>query len=530
MSELDSMIKIDIVEAAAGVSVGGFGVPLILANDLNLSDRVASYTPDDDYAADFCDGSPALAAIAAVFAQNPAPSIVKVGNVSSIRTLNQLVTLTVTAANATVGAVYTSGGLNFTVLATIAAKTSLLCRVNGIPAASGTLTLSTGTGDTTIAYSAVAGGTWTAGTAYVTVNGKTASHAWATDAETSLTALAAAILVAAADYLAASTGCVNTAGALIFTPKTGVVLEISWNLAGITGAMSFSQTGARTEDLDTALAAIRLVDDEWFYVSEVERTAAQVEKVAAAIAALPRVHLFAAADSNIINETVLADTTSLAAIFKGLAYANTAGIYKGDAATKFSDAALLGWLAANDKPGSYTACFKTLLGETPDSLTTQQVLNSIGSPIASLAGKNINTYQTIANKPMLRFGVCSDGGFLDEIIFKFWLAQDLQSRIATLFVQTPKVPGDINGATMIMNAMVPSFKTAFDNNAIAANGTDNDPTSATYKKQNSGWYITLPDMSLRSISDKSLRNLSGIKFGCWYTGAIHTVHISGMLI
>src|SRR5271157_179148 len=259
MSDLDQMIKINIVEVAAGISAEGFGIGLLLASDLNSANRVESYTSDDDYEADFGPRSLAKTALDAAFAQNPAPSIVKVGNVQGTRTLNQLVTLTVTSANATEGAVYTSGGLNFTVLATIAAELTLLCRVNGIPAASGTLTLSTGTGDSTIAYSAVTGGTWTAGTATVTVNGKTASHGWATDAETSLSALAAAVLVAAADYLAASTGCINTSGALIFTPKSGIVLDISWNLSGITGTMSFSMTSTRTEDLDTALAAIRLV-------------------------------------------------------------------------------------------------------------------------------------------------------------------------------------------------------------------------------------------------------------------------------
>jgi hypothetical protein len=97
-------------------------------------------------------------------------------------------------------------------------------------------------------------------------------------------------------------------------------------------------------------------------------------------------------------------------------------------------------------------------------------------------------------------------------------------------VQTPKVPGNIDGAVMIKNCMIPVFSQAKDNNAIGAYGTDNDPTSPTYKQQNSGYYIILPNMSIRSAADKAVRNLSGIKFGCWYTGAIHTVLVTGMLI
>ena len=463
MSDLDQMIKINIVEVAAGVSAEGFGIGLLLASDLNSPNRVESYTADDDYAADFGVGSLAKVALDACFAQNPNPSIVKVGNVQGTRKLT----------------------------------------------ASGT------------------SGTWTAGSAKVTVNGELATQGFVIDTPTSLSDLATAIQTAASDYL---TSTVYNTGVITFTPKVGVLLDIVVDLSGITGTLKLTLTGQRTEDLDTALAAIRLADDEWTLIAEDERTVAQVEKVAAAVSGLDKVHFYASADPNIIGETVLADTTSLAAIFRGLAYANTAGIYKGDAATNFSDAALLAWLSANNAPGSYTACFKTLLGEAPDSLTTQQMLNSIGSPVDSLTGKNINAYQLIAGLPMLRYGVCADGGFIDEVIFKIWLKMQLQSAIATLFVQTPKVPGDINGAVMIQNCMIPVFKQAQVNNAIGANGTDNDPTSATYKQQNSGYYIILPDMSLRSAADKAVRNLSGIKFGAWYTGAIHTTLITGMLI
>jgi hypothetical protein len=68
--------------------------------------------------------------------------------------LAQLATFTVSSASATVGAVYTSGGYTFTVLSTIASKTTLITTASGIPAP-GTLTKVTGTGDSTITFSAV---------------------------------------------------------------------------------------------------------------------------------------------------------------------------------------------------------------------------------------------------------------------------------------------------------------------------------------------------------------------------------------
>lgn len=64
-------------------------------------------------------------------------------------------TFTCTAANATVGAVYTNNGHNFYVQATIAGGTTLTTQGASAALASGTLTKSSGTGDATIAYSAV---------------------------------------------------------------------------------------------------------------------------------------------------------------------------------------------------------------------------------------------------------------------------------------------------------------------------------------------------------------------------------------
>jgi hypothetical protein len=80
-------------------------------------------------------------------------------DVNMVMSLNlQIFIFTVTSANATVGATYTNNGITFTVLATIASGTTLICSANhntsGLaPLASGTLTKATGTGDATITFS-----------------------------------------------------------------------------------------------------------------------------------------------------------------------------------------------------------------------------------------------------------------------------------------------------------------------------------------------------------------------------------------
>jgi len=65
---------------------------------------------------------------------------------------------TVTSANATIGATYTNNGNTFTVNATISSGTTLYMTATGAPSTSGTLTKASGTGDSTITFSAVTGG------------------------------------------------------------------------------------------------------------------------------------------------------------------------------------------------------------------------------------------------------------------------------------------------------------------------------------------------------------------------------------
>jgi hypothetical protein len=66
--------------------------------------------------------------------------------------------VTVTSASATAAATYTNNGVTFKVLATISSATTLYLSGSGAPAASGTLTKASGTGDSTITFSAVVNG------------------------------------------------------------------------------------------------------------------------------------------------------------------------------------------------------------------------------------------------------------------------------------------------------------------------------------------------------------------------------------
>ncbi len=366
-------------------------------------------------------------------------------------------------------------------------------------------------------------GTWTAGTVTMKVCGHSISQAFTTDKDTSMTALAAQI-----EALTEVDDATYTPGShtIMITPAAGYVISVTdIVLTGITGTMTFALSATATEDYDDAIDAIRLADDEWFLISTPNRLHTDVEAIAAKVQTLDKLFITASADSNIADVAPSSDNTSIAAVLKAAQYDHSAGVYLAGAATAYPDAALGGYLGAQSKPGSYSAAYKKLVGQIPDSLTPTQENNILGDPADPASGKNFNTYQTVGGAGRLRYGKTCAGGvyYIDYVIFKMWLKARLQEEIFTLFASYPKIAGTIEGATQIQNAMVKVFKQGQANNAITDYSKDADGV------QNGGYYITLPDMNIRSSSDKAARRLSGIRFGCWYTDGIHTVQIDGVI-
>ena len=459
MGQYDSMINISITEGAQGVSVTGFGTQLILSPNANFNARTMVVTDaNSSLAAALCGGSSA-----------PEYAAVQAAFAQNPR------------------------------------PTSLKLGYVG-----GTRVLTDNDG------------TWTAGSAVVTVNGNEYTQAFSTDKDTSMAALAAQIQgdddVNTAVYSAGS----NT---ITITAATGSQLAITFDLDGITGTMTFTLSATQSEDYDDAIDAIRLEDDEWFMVTVPDRTQADVEAIALKVQTLEKLFITASADTDIADTTPAADTTTVAAVLKAAAYDHTAGIYHTGAATAYPDAALCGYLGSQSKPGSYSAAYKKLVGQTPDALTPTQESNILGDPADPTSGKNFNTYETVGGAGRLRYGKTCAGGvyYIDYVIFKMWLRARLQEAIFSALASLPKLPATLDGLTTIYNAMAGVFKQGQVNSAITDYSEDADGV------QDGGWYVSMPDLSSRSTADKTARRLTGTTFGCWYTNGIHTMSITGVI-
>lgn len=71
---LDHKIDIQISLGAPSVSRAGFGVVLVLADGITISDRVKTYTPSDNYATDGDLDAETIAALTAIFSQPMSPN------------------------------------------------------------------------------------------------------------------------------------------------------------------------------------------------------------------------------------------------------------------------------------------------------------------------------------------------------------------------------------------------------------------------------------------------------------------------
>lgn len=77
---LDDIANISISTSGGGLSLPGFGTPLILGGYSKAwAERVRSYSSLTDLAVDFAAGTPEYLAAAAIFSQNPRPSTVRIG-------------------------------------------------------------------------------------------------------------------------------------------------------------------------------------------------------------------------------------------------------------------------------------------------------------------------------------------------------------------------------------------------------------------------------------------------------------------
>lgn len=171
------------------------------------------------------------------------------------------------------------------------------------------------------------------------------------------------------------------------------------------------------------------------------------------------------------------------------------------------------WL--NFKSGSETAAFKQLNLVKPGTFAN--------TDIVALNGANINYFTTIGNRNVTMGGKVMAGEWADVIRFRDWQKNDMQVRVANVFINNPKVPFTDAGIALVHNAMIASLTEGQLNGGIVQNEFDEDGNEIP------GFTTWVPTAASITASQRASRRLVNCKFKARQPGAIHLAELTGSL-
>lgn len=194
-----------------------------------------------------------------------------------------------------------------------------------------------------------------------------------------------------------------------------------------------------------AVTACRASNTDWYAVYVCGAADADVEAVALYIQSVTPLatYFYDTQDAAIAAGT----TPNVMSTLQADKYNRTIGLYT--AAVEYAGAALMGvamGLNTGLANSAYTLAYKSLIGITPDDLTTQQVTN--------ISGWNGNTYTSYnGTYDLVAQGVMADGTPFDQVINLDTLTTDIQTSAVNVLTGSPKIPQTDAGVTTLVNAV-----------------------------------------------------------------------------
>lgn len=282
-------------------------------------------------------------------------------------------------------------------------------------------------------------------------------------------------------------------------------MRVIANVAGAFFSLSASDSniGLAQDHADpgvaTDLAAIVLERADWYGLLTHFNSKAYVEAAAAWIEANKRLYVAASCDSAMRN-TVSSGTDDVGESLKSLAYKKTA-LIDCAGAEDFPDAGAIGKCFPYT-PGEETWKFKTLAGVPVFSYTATQRTN--------LRAKNVNFYETTSGVNMLEEGYSSSGDYIDFVRYLDFLEARIQERVFSKLSTAKKVAYNDDGIAIISTEVKGHLASDEDREVL-----------------NPGWSVSVPKVATVPLVDKSARILRNVTFSAVYSGAIHSVAISG---
>lgn len=252
----------------------------------------------------------------------------------------------------------------------------------------------------------------------------------------------------------------------------------------------------------TDMAAIALEDDDWYGIVHALNSFAIVDALATWTETQRKIFYAQTSDS----EVPTSGTGDIATELKDDARTRTAIVYHNALDGPLSEypAAAIPGVEFTKDPGSYTMCFKTLSGVSPNTLTEDNK--------AQLLDKLCNMYLRIAGVNILRWGTVSvtgTEGYLDTRRLIDWLQARIEENIFRELAGSDKLPYDDAGIDQIRAAIYEVWEQAAANDAAVLESFQFSATAAADQAE----------------QDRIDRIIRGIQVGGIITPGVHKVYV-----
>lgn len=441
------IVNVDITLNTAGTSREGFGLPLFLTSTDNFEERVRGYTSLSELAEDFDENSAAYKAARQLWSQTPKVTQLYVGR----RALRYTVSIheAVTEETSYSITVAVSGGVS-----------------------------------QTYQYSAQTENT----------------------AADVLTQLQTQI---EADPLVRDAVTVSVSGATSSTTLT-IAAKGDNDFVKVTntdGKVTIAKTAADTAA--TALKAIELYNNDWYFLAAEDRTELFVTSMAEEIQARKKMFFTASADSRTLEGTEISYGGDVAAQLAQEKMTRTVLLWHHEADNDYPEMAYIAY-GAPYNAGSIAWGNAQLTGVTTSlQPSTKKYLTSTQK--SALEARSVNYVDIDGGVPVVRRGITSGGEWIDIIRGVDWLASDLKTSLRDLLINQKggKISYDDTGITRIRQVIETSLQRAVNRNFL------------------SSYTVNAPKASQVSLADKKARILQNVTFQGILAGAILDVNLQG---
>lgn len=258
--------------------------------------------------------------------------------------------------------------------------------------------------------------------------------------------------------------------------------------------------------LASEIAAISDINDDWYGIAGDWYGKLEINAMAVAIEALPKLHAASTPDDNTYDSAV---STDVGSVLQAAAFARTFLFHHPTPETGISDA-VLGKNLPND-PGSITWKFKTLATIVVTAYTAGEK--------TTLKNKNVERYILVAGVNITCDGKTSGGEFIDITRFVDFLTSRMKENIFFRIANTGKLGFTNPGIGIIENEVRGTLSLGVSVGGLAA-----DPP----------FEVVVPSAIVGSANgvsavDKANRLLTGVTFCATLAGAIHEVEVRGIV-